>query len=171
MEKDVMIYLKHLNATSINTLINENFDKYSKQTRKNILKRILKYINGFDWWELDKVPDLAIELTLIWKLSLKVMKGYFELQEDGLLGEAQRELERLETDLEAEKINEQQYIERCNYVRNKKDTEECLMNVYVCSLLGKINPAIKEYDDGTRTKTLALRIMCLPCGWSGASAV
>ena len=167
MGRHLLIYITCFNAPKIKEIIFEDL-KANKKTKESIYKRILKAKNNQKWWECQDKKILATELTLIWKLCVELMKGYFAAIEGGLEGEAFRELESLEADLEAEKINEQQYIERCNYVRDKKDAEEDLMSLCVCSLIGKVYPATREEEDGTRTDFEVFRVMCLPCGWSGA---
>jgi hypothetical protein len=53
----------------------------------------------------------------------------------------------------------------------KKDNEEALMELCICSLIGKLNNAIREEENGDRTQFKIFRIMCLPCGWSGAVVI
>lgn len=170
MEHDLMIYINHLKDTSIKSVINRELDT-SEKNKKNVYKRILKFKAGLDWWEYDTRQNLAIELTLIWKLAVKSMRGYYSTREGGLEGEAHRELEELEKEIEEEKINEQEYIQRCNIIRDLKDEKEILLDACICSLLGKINDGIKENADGTKTNIIVFRVMCLPCGWNGGSLV
>lgn len=170
MEHELMIYINKLKDTSIKKIINSELDT-SEKNKKNVYKRILKFKVGLDWWEYDTRQNLAIELTLIWKLALKVMRGYYSTLDGGLEGEAHRELEELEKEMEEEKINEQEYIQRCNIIRDLKNEKEILLDACSCSLLGNINDAIKENADGTKTNIIVFRVMCLPCGWGGASQI
>jgi len=169
MKQALLGYITCFDAPKIKEIIFEEI-KADKKTKNNIYKRILKAKLNQDWWDFESPKNLAAELTHIFKLCIELMEGYFAATEGGLEGEAFRELERLETDLEAEKINEQQYIERCNYVRDKKDSEEHLLSLCVneSSVMGLMKPAIKEKADGTRTNILVFKVMCVPRGWSGA---
>jgi len=170
MENELMIFINHLKNTSIKSVVYRELDT-TETNKKNVYKRILKFKTGFDWWEYDTRKNLAIELTLIWKLSIKSMKGYYSTKEGGLEGEAHRELADLEKEMEEGKINEHEYIQRCNRIRDMKNDNEVLMDACICSLLGNINDAITENDDGSKTTIKVFRVMCLPCGWGGASQI
>jgi hypothetical protein len=169
MKQALLGYITCFDAPKIKEIIFREI-KADKKTKEIIYKRILKAKLNQDWWDFEISKKLAVELTHIFKLCIELMAGYFAVIEGGLEGEAFGELERLEADLEAEKINEQQYIERCNFVRDKKDSEEHLLSLCVseCSVMGLMNPAIKENADGSRTNILVFKVMCVPRGWSGA---
>jgi len=170
MEITIMIYFKPSIIPVLKKIIDDDYDGYSQKIRKNIWKRILQYINGFDWWECDNNQNLATELVLIWKLAISLMKGFFENGE-GLVETFQRELAFWDLELEQEKINEQRYIEISNSIRDRKDETEELMNVCVCSLIGKMNQATITINGESRPNQLVFRVMSLPCGWSASSPV
>jgi hypothetical protein len=171
MERMLMSYIDHLKDTAIKTVISRELSNTSEKNRKNVYKRILKFKNGLDWWDCISREMLATELTLIWRLGVKSMKGYYSTKEGGLEGHAFRELEDLEKEMEEGKINEHEYIQRCNIIRDIKVENEKIMNACICSILGKVDDAEIVEDDGSIIDTKVFRVMCLPCGWGGASQI
>jgi hypothetical protein len=151
MKQALLGYITCFDAPKIKEIIFREI-KADKKTKEIIYKRILKAKLNQDWWDFEISKKLAVELTHIFKLCIELMAGYFAVIEGGLEGEAFGELERLEADLEAEKINEQ-LLSLC---------------VSECSVMGLMNPAIKENADGSRTNILVFKVMCVPRGWSGA---
>ena len=156
---------------AIKNLIDESFGYISKNVRKNIFKRILKYKTGCDWWGETEISDvLTTEITIIWKLSVIIFKEFIKQTEGGIDGEAFRDLEKNEEDLKNNKINEQRYIINCNVLKEKKQVEEELLDVCICSVLGLINECCVIIN-GVTERTMCIRIMCLPCGWCGGSLI
>ena len=73
---------------------------------------------------------------------------------------AHERLADVEKKLTDGEINEQTYIEKCNWIKHCKEMDEALMDCCSCSPIGTIN-AHEEGED--------LRILCLPCGWDANS--
>jgi hypothetical protein len=163
-------FITCFDAPKIKEII-DNLVRADDETKKNIYRRVLKCKMFQDWWQTENEKSLAIELTHIWKVCRKLMSWFYESEEDGIDGKAYRDLSELEKELEDDKINEQQYIVRCNQLRDTKNREEKILDACPCSLLGNINECVSEEDDGTKTHYKIFRVMCLPCGWSGACVV
>jgi hypothetical protein len=172
MIKTIMPYFYIIKDFSLKNLIDEKFDYISKNVRKNIYKRILKYkIDGDFWGETEQSDSLTTELTIIWKLAVIVFKEFIKQTEGGIDGENFRYLEKIEEDLKNNKINEQEYITYCNNLKLKKEVEEELFNVCICSVLGVVNDCWTGNNGETKIRSMCIRIMCLPCGWCNGSLI
>jgi len=163
-------YITCFDAPKIKEII-DNLVRADDETKKNIYKRVLKCKMFQDWWQTEDEKILAIELTHIWKVCRKLMTWFYEGAEDGIDGEAFRNLSKLEKELEDDEINEQMYIEKCNHLKDRKNMEEKILDACPCSLLGKINDCVTDEDDGTKFHYKIFRVMCLPCGWTNACVV
>ena len=167
----IMPYFILIKDTAIKHLIDEKFHNISKNVRKNIYKRILTYKTDGDWWgETENFDVLNTELTIIWKLAVIILTEFYKQTEGGLDGEAFRDLEKNEEDLKNSKINEHEYIKNCNFLKRKKEFEEELLNVCICSVLGVVNDCIVE-NKGVKINSKVIQIMCLPCGWCYGSLI
>ena len=67
-----------------------------------------------------------------------------------------KKFEALEKQLVDGAINEQTYIEECNFIKFMKEVDEQLMDCCPCSPIGSMNPMGSDS---------VLRIMCLECDW------
>ena len=131
------------------------FMRNCSRTFKNaVFQRLIRYKKGEDYWaDEGNFTKSAQELVAIWKMARIAVKGtiYDELS---VVEYAQERLEALETELKEGNINEQRYIEKCNWIKFVKERDEKLLSGCACNVIGNID----DDDDD-------LEIICLPCDW------
>lgn len=190
-ERDIMRWFKPIPAMYIKMFIDEELESKPSCFRKAVYKRILNFKNEKDWFismreltQLEKEQECE-ELFAIWKIGIQHAKDYYlscyeSNQHDEEENEDEDEerpkllraidswffktLTEFDTELEKGKINEQEYITRCNNMKNHKKITEDLLTVCLCSAIGRQNKArIGDAD----TYTNMFRIICMPCGFLG----
>jgi len=184
-ETQVMCWFKFWNAKDIKEYIDEEICDSLKPFKTAVYKRILNQKNGKDWFistrvlsQVEKEKERE-ELITIWKLSIKTQKDFYltnyEMNPDedddedrpdflkGMDAWFYETLEGYEKDLEQEKINEQEYITRCNNMRIDKKKTEDLLSACICSVMGRQNKARIGGPDAPISDVF--RILCMPCGF------
>ena len=133
-----------------------------------VFRWIMKFRKGEDvWWfsSEHKVEDrtrIAKELVAIWKLCILLLHAFYE--SPSVAEFAHERLDDVQKLLENGEINEQTYIERCNWIKHCKEVDEQLINCCPCHAIGSLSIA-RGIDEPV------LRICCLPCGWDKCSTV
>jgi len=175
-ERDIMVSLKVYSAKELKEIIDEQLEEKSKNFRTSVFKRILNQQNNKKWWigncltNFEKTQEQE-EFVAIWKMSIYSQRGfYLSCYEDKKLPEAidswfHNTLEEGETKLKEGKINEQQYINYCNNLKDGKERTQDLLNVCICSVIGRQNRARIGKSDGPIVDIF--RITCMPCGFNG----
>jgi len=145
-------------AAEIKRIVYEEIALDDDKFKADVFRRIISFRTGRDWWlepkDFSKSTQVARELVAIWKIMVHIIESSYE---DTSVEEfAQERLNDVEIDLADGKINEQTYIEKCNWIMKLKDIDEELLNVCSCCCIGSITPKVNE----------KLKIICLPCGWN-----
>jgi uncharacterized membrane protein YwzB len=157
--KEVMIFFgTNVSAREVSDFIDDYMNQSSPTFRKSVFRRIMSFKVGNEFWAITETNNesLVRELVAIWKLYVRMTKGIFE--EKTVEEFAQEKLENSEKQLEDGIINEQQYIDSCNWIMKRKEDDERIVDCCSCSPIGSMN---KSTDD-----ELILRIVCLPCDWN-----
>jgi len=187
-ERDIMTWIETPSAKVIKNIIDEDFENKPKCLRTAVYKRILNYKNTKCWWienfelltqnEREKQQE---EMIIIWKLGRNLCKAFYiqrwndcwDLNDDydgnnddsdiqkAIDSYFYNTLAEFEAELEKEEINEQQFITRCNNMKDHKEILGDLLNVCVCSVICRYNKGTTNDEQPTDV----LRIMCMPCGF------
>jgi hypothetical protein len=121
-----------------------------------------------DWWV--QTTDTHYQKGKKARLLTALFYIYIHLTRDTVLKDltaeekAHERLERLEIDLQEEKINEQKYIEECKRITDIKTWEEQIEKGCKCNLIGCF-PVVEDLDPNVLT------IMELPCCFSDGCSV
>ena len=167
MEKfdlEIISYFKTHTTADIKNYIDDEMERSSKTFKSAVLRRIVSYKIGKSWWLEDETicsrSKVTRELVAIWILVIKIKKLCYGNQ--SVEDYAQDRLADVEKDLADGKFNEQTYIEKCNWIKHLKETDEELLDCCICSPIGSMNSPIGWSNT-------ILRIVCLPCGWDSDS--
>jgi len=153
-------FKKNYTATEIKDIINANIRTGGSAFKNAVYRRIINYRVGKDnWWlsmeEIRNSTKITRELVAIWKLVINIKRGiYSDISVEDF---GHNKFEALEKQLVDGEINEQTYIEECNFIKLIKEVDEQLMDCCSCCPIGSMNP----HEGGEPV----LRIMCLPCDW------
>ena len=110
--------------------------------------------------EIRNRTKITRELVAIWKLVI-IMKRTAVYDTKSVEEFAHEQLAVVEKKLADGEINEQTFIEKCNWIKHLKDLDEALMDACSCCPIGSMNP-----NSGGEN---VLRIACLPCAWDAQS--
>jgi len=144
---DLMCFFDNFSISEIKkTFIDGVMGNCSKNFKKDVYSRLIRYKEGKDYWAEASAP----ELVTIWKMMRTTLEHciYDKISIDDY---AQERLEEAVAELKEGKINEQRYIERCNRINYCKERDEKMLSGCACSAIGNID---FEGD---------LVIVCLPC--------
>jgi len=185
-ERDIMCWVKIPPAKDLKRLIDEDFRLKPKCFRTAVYKRILNYKTETGRWWIENWKLLTTcqreqeqeELTAIWKMGRDLCRNFYlqqwddssESDDDDDEDDTKKAvnfhfystLEKFEEQLEKEEINEQQFITRCNNMKDHKKQLETLFNACACSTMCRHNQAM--IGESTEL-TDVLRIICMPCGF------
>ena len=160
-EKIVLAFFKReYTATEIKEIIDANIRTGGSAFKNAVYRRIISYRVGKDnWWlsmeESRNRTKITRELVAIWKLMVNIKTGiYSDISVEDF---GHNKFEALEKQLVDGAINEQTYIEECNFIKFMKEVDEQLMDCCPCCPIGSMN-----LQSGGEP---VLRIMCLECDW------
>ena len=166
-EANVMIYFRPLNHSKIHRIVKLKFCKEGTHLSENfcsaVSHRIISYISGREWWiNSENVSNrfaMRAELLAIWKLSHQIKRETI-YKSISVLDFANEILEKVEKDLEKGKITENDYVVKCNGLKNMIKHDERMMDICPCRLIGDIDSDI-----------YILHICILPCNKFSISMV
>ena len=190
-ERDIMCWVAVPPAKEMKRMIDVDFATKPKCFRNTVYRRILNYKTKTGRWWVEGWKLLTPyqqqqeqeELIAIWKMGIDLCRNFYiqcyedkhpdeEEDEEGEVedGNQQRALdfhfyeclEKFEGELEKEEINEQQFITRCNNMRDHKKQLENLLRACVCSTMCRHNQA---YINGNTERKDVVRFVCMPCGF------
>jgi len=151
---------KGTSSVDIRELIDVEFPTASKTFRNSVFRRIIALRVGGDWWLEDSSicnhTKTTRELVAIWKIVLSIMR-YAVYSTISVNEFASERLAEVEIRVMSGEINEQTYIEHCDWIKKCKEKDEALMDCCSCCPIGSMN----QQEGGKAV----LRIMCLPSGW------
>ena len=159
---DILYYLKECFTTvELKKFIDTTIETGSATFRSAVYRRIISFrVGKEDWWlsmaDIHNCTKIAKELVAIWKLVI-TMKRNIIYDKMSVEDYAHERLEAVEKRLVDGEINEQTYIEKCNWIKHLKEIDEAQMDCCSCCPIGSMNP----HEGGEPV----LRIMCLPCDW------
>lgn len=150
---------------SIKSFIDANMEHATASFRSAVYRRIISCKVGKEWWlnenDLNNHTKITRELVAIWKLVISLKKLVYDDQTVEQF--AQNRLAEVEKMLADGEINEQTFIEKCNWIMEVKNSDEALVNCCPCNPIGTMNPTLSASN--------VLRIVCLPCGWDNAATI
>ena len=157
----ILNYLKRaFTPKDIKNIIEAEMTSASQTFRNNVFRRIIAFRVGGDWWYSNSQhcnrTKVTRELVAIWKLVTRLHKSMFA--DKSVEEYAHEHLAEYEKKLHDGEINEQEFIEKSNWIMRCKDSDEALVDCCSCCVVGSMNipEDMTEY---------ILRIVCLPCGW------
>jgi len=153
--EEVISYFDNQSIKDIYTLIQNKVSNNCQVFRTAVLRRIVSYKIGENWWFED--TDTR-ELVAIWKLVLASKK--IEYGEESIDKYSYERLELMEKKVAEGKINENDYIKRCKLINRQREIDKVLIDSCACCCIG--SKTTWENDS-------PLRIVCLPCGWDSRS--
>ena len=163
---NVMIYFRPLNHGKIQRIVKSRFYDGTEQKENfcsAVSNRIISCIAGREWWvNSENVLNrfaIRIELLAIWKLSHQIKRETI-YKSISVLDFANKLLEKVEKDLEEGKITENDYVVKCNGLKNMIKHDERMMDICPCRLIGDIDSDI-----------YILHICILPCNKFSISMV
>jgi hypothetical protein len=183
-ERDIMTWFNPFPAKNLKEIIDIELDKKPKSFRQQVYRRMLNYKNNKNWW-IDRDVTLfqkeqeREELLAIWKFGIETAKDFYLScfkETHQTVSDDKTEIQRaidswfyktladFDLKLEAEEINEQQYITRCDNMKHDKIQTENLLSACVCSAIGRQNRGIIQ---GSNEPIDMFRIICMPCGFLG----
>lgn len=156
-ELNIISCFKNFPTSDMREFIDIEMGPNCGQTFKNsVFRRIISYKVGKNWWF--KVDDscrrsvVTRELVAIWKLVISHKRIAYEFDGQTIEAYCQDRLADVEKDLADGKFNEQTYIDKCNWIKHLKETDEELLDCCDCCPIGSFNSQV-------------LNIICMPCEW------
>jgi len=144
-ELHILHVFKDTKAVGLKEIVNDIMTGYSDEEKQSIMKRIIAWNTGKEWWPENReaenrevAKEVAKELFAIWELHLFIMRSLI-YYEQTVVEFAHDRLEDLEKKLSDGIINEQQYIQKCNWIKLCKERDEKLYNVCPRSAISSIN--------------------------------
>ena len=172
MELNIMVYTKDKFKYEVMDYFikNENFkdfinniydDKIGSKLKKRLIKRINLCKSEEEWWLLEETNNTN-DLLHLWNISNDIKE--YAIYQNGVENYAHEQLENVREQVESGKITEQEYIDKCNWIKYRKEEDENLMDAYKRKVIGNMH---KNED----LDKVALHIICLPSVWNKNSSV
>jgi len=157
-EREIMPFFEDYTAVQLKELTYDIMGRCSESFKKLVNKRIISRNLGKDWWPNYGDTKGTKEILAIWKMYVYVIKNLI-YNTITVVDYAHERLEELEEDLSRGIWNEQQYIEKANWIKKCRDNDDKLCNCCSCSVIGSMNPM----EDGDID--IVFSVVCLPCGF------
>jgi len=165
-EENIMMCFKLMNHEKIQRMVKLRFydgTELKENFCSAVSDRIISCIAGREWWvnseNVSNIFEELVELLAIWKLSHQMHEETI-YKNSSVLDFANKILEKVEKDLAKGKITENDYVAKCNRLKNMLKHDECFMKACPCRLIG-------DFD----SKKYTLHICILPCNKFGYSMV